>query len=123
MVPVTSKIVKLWKVYEDKVSRHGSCDTIIIGKLLGRDCAFLIQNMFPVTKKYIKEECIQASTKTPVTIPGPLANEIIAKQKKILALVKAGVTGLVFPNIINLEKKLKEELNASIECANQQSQI
>ena len=29
------------------------CDTIIIGKYKNREQAFLLQNMFPVTEKYI----------------------------------------------------------------------
>lgn len=69
--------------------------------------------MFPVTEQYIQEECIQTSNKRPVSISEPLANEIIAKQKKTLALIKAGISGLVFTNIISLDSRPRESLDAS----------
>ena len=112
MVPVTSKVAKFKKIYDQKVKEHKKCDTIVLGKLLGRDCAFLIQNMFPITEKYIKEEYVQRSNNVPVTISKPLANETIAKQKKVLALVKAGIHGLVFTDVIVLEEKLGNGLKA-----------
>jgi hypothetical protein len=84
MVPVTSKVAKFKKLYESKVEKQGKCDTIVLGKLLGRNCAFLIQNMFPITETYIKEEYIQKSNNVPVTISAPLASQIKAKQKKVL---------------------------------------
>lgn len=64
--------------------------------------------MFPITERYVRDEHIQSSNNAPVRIPEPLAAEIIAKQKKVLALAKAGVSGLVFPDILSLEKRLKE---------------
>ena len=48
----------------------------------------------------------------------PLANEIIIKQKKVLSLVRAGYTNLVFPNVLSIEQKLKEEIsNNNVEIA------
>ena len=83
MIPVTSKATKFKEILNKKIKRYGICDTIVIGKLLGRECAFLIQNMFPITKYYIEKEYIQASNNVPVAIEDPLANEIIIKQKKV----------------------------------------
>ena len=88
LIPVTSKIEKFQNIYNAKKSIYGSCDSIVIAKLLGRDCAFLIQNMFPISEGYIKEEYIQKSTGLSVSISETLANEITIKFKKVLALVK-----------------------------------
>ena len=118
MIPVTSKATKFKEILNKKIKRYGICDTIVIGKLLGRECAFLIQNMFPITKYYIEKEYIQASNNVPVAIEDPLANEIIIKQKKVLSLVRAGYTNLVFPNVLSIEQKLKEEIsNNNVEIA------
>ena len=70
----------------------------------GRKSAFLIQNMFPTTMEYIKEEYIKQNKK--VNINDDLKNEINKKANRVLELVKAGNKHLVFPDIINIEKIL-----------------
>ena len=79
-------------------------DTIVFGYIYGRKSAFLIQNMFPTTMEYIKEEYIKQNKK--VTINDDLKNEINKKANRVLELVKAGNKHLVFPDIINIEKIL-----------------
>jgi len=108
MIPVSSKTEKFEKIYKRKVDKYGYCNTIVLGKLLGRDCAFLIQNMFPITEKFIESQYIQKSNNVPVRIENNIASEIIIKFKNVLALTRKGAKGLVFPNIIEIENKLKE---------------
>lgn len=110
MIPVTSRYTKFENLYNKKVTEHGSCDTIVLGNLLGRDCAFLIQNMFPITQKYIEGEYIQSSNGVPVMVAEPVSHDLIEKVKKVLALVRQGNDKVVFPNILEIEKKLKENL-------------
>ena len=53
-VPLSSRVEKYKRVYIQKMERFGRCDTIEIGKCGGKDAAFLIQNMFPITTEYIE---------------------------------------------------------------------
>ena len=108
IIPITSKIDKFKKIYSQKVQKHGYCNTIVINKFLGKDCAFLIQNMFPITEDFIMEKYEHGKNKSPVTIDDNLANEIIQKFNEVLFLVKSGKKGLVFPDVLNIEKKLLE---------------
>ena len=52
LIPFSSQIEKYKKIYNDKMKRHGKCDTIVFCKVLGHEKAFLIQNMCPVTNDY-----------------------------------------------------------------------
>lgn len=52
-IPMSSKVCKFKKIIEKKVQNTGRCDTIVIGNYRNRDTAFLLQNMFPITEKYI----------------------------------------------------------------------
>ena len=56
MIPFSSQIGKFRGYYNFKIQRYGKCDTIAFGEVLGYEKAFLIQNMCPVTEKYIKNE-------------------------------------------------------------------
>lgn len=60
--------------------------------------------MFPVTKKYIKEEYIKQNKQ--VTVNDDLKRELHTKANRVLELVKVGNKNLVFPDIINIEKYL-----------------
>ena len=50
MIPVSSKIEKYRKQYEHSIQKYGVCDNISFGYILGNLCAFLPQNLFPVTE-------------------------------------------------------------------------
>lgn len=59
-IPISSQIEKYEKVAENKIAKQREkgyktpkCNTIRFGEVLGQKRAFLIQNMFPVTPKYI----------------------------------------------------------------------
>ena len=101
-IPVSSKLEKYQAIYDKKLARYKRVDTIVFGYIYGRKSAFLIQNMFPTTMEYIKEEYIKQNKK--VTINDDLKNEINKKANRVLELVKAGNKHLVFPDIINIEK-------------------
>lgn len=105
MIPVSSQITKYQAIYQSKVSKHGICDTIVFGNLLGQQSAFLIQNICPVTQKYINNEYLDKNN-TPVRIPQPLEKVLQSKAKKVIALVRRGIHGLVFTDILGIEKAL-----------------
>jgi hypothetical protein len=108
MIPISSQTDKYRKIYNKKIQKYNRCDTIVFGEVLGREKAFLIQNMCPVTEEYVKNEYIDSNTNIPVRIDGVLEKKIILKAKKILALQRNGAK-LIFPDVISIENKLKEK--------------
>ena len=87
--------------------QHGFCDTIVFGEVLGSEKAFLIQNMCPVTEKYISNEYLD-SMNVPVRVNGVFEKELVRKAKKILLLQRRGVN-IIFPDVLNIERFLTEK--------------
>ena len=52
-IPISSKVDKYKKIITKKIKKFGSCESIIIGKILKNNSAILIQNIFPTLEKYI----------------------------------------------------------------------
>lgn len=106
MIPVTSKVEKFKMIYKKKTMNGKRCDTICFAKVLGKERAFLIQNMFPVIEKYIEGEYKQYSTGNPVMISDFDSTNILVKFKTVLSLVKQGMTYLVFPDVLSIANAL-----------------
>ena len=53
LVPISSRYEKYQKIAQSKIEKYGRCNTIRFGTVLGRNAAFLIQNMCPVTEFYL----------------------------------------------------------------------
>jgi len=71
-VPISSKIEKYRQIYDHKLARQRErgnkapkCNTIRFGEVMGIEKAFLIQNMFPVIEKYIRDIYVNNSTQQP----------------------------------------------------------
>ncbi len=105
MIPFSSQITKYRQYYNKKVQKYNRCDTIAFGKVLGREKAFLIQNMCPVTQKYIKNEYLDSVTNIPVRIDGVFEKELLEKAKKVLAFQRRGIR-LIFPDVLSIEEQL-----------------
>lgn len=106
LIPFSSRVEKYRAIYQTKLQRYGKCDTIIFGKVLGHEKAFLLQNMCPVTETYISGEYIDARTSLPVRVDAALEAELSKRARKLLALQRKGIR-LVFPDIIEIEKRLR----------------
>ena len=115
-IPVSKKIEKYQEIYKNKIQKQiklgkkPSIDTIVFGDVANTYSAFLIQNMFPVTKEYIESQYIK--NKVPIRLSNKLQMEIIYKANKVLNLYNHGMKNIVFPNInkileqlIKIEKK------------------
>lgn len=111
MVPFSSQVSKFKKIYNKKIQKYKKCDTIVFGKVLGYEKAFLIQNMCPIIQKYIKNEYLDSLSKLPVRIDGRLEYELRSKATKVLALHRAGIK-LIFPNVLKIESDLLQQLNS-----------
>ncbi|MCL2004100.1 MAG: hypothetical protein FWG72_08890 [Oscillospiraceae bacterium] len=116
-IPVSSKVDKYMRIYNHKLAKQREkgihkpkCSTIRFGDVMGARKAFLIQNMFPVTKKYIGEIYINRLTQEAVRIPQNMERDIIFHADEILRLVKSGNKHLVFSDIIKTYNDLNTEL-------------
>ena len=113
LIPIRSKVTKYKAIYDRKVQKQienkkfPKVDTLVLGKVNNENRVFLIQNMFPVIEEFISDTYI--TNNAPVRIGYELQKEIEAKANKVLALVKRGNRGLVFPNIMKIKKIMIEE--------------
>ena len=105
MIPISSQVEKYRGYYNQKLRKFGRCDTIVFGKVLGREKAFLIQNICPIIPEYIKNEYIDRVANVPVRVALSLEKELIEKAKKVIALHRNGIK-LIFPDILEIEEEL-----------------
>ena len=121
-IPVSSKVEKFEKIADKKVAQQKArgkkgaiCNTICFGTVLGEKRAFLIQNMFPITSKYIKNKYIDRNTNNAVTIPQKEQRIIYNNARDVLGKVFHGWKNLVFSDVIEAREKLLEEIALQIE--------
>ena len=105
MIPFSHDVQKYRVHYNKKMQRFGKCDTIDFGYVLGHEKAFLIQNMCPVTTKYIKNKYIDRQSTLPVRVDGAFEKNLIAKARMVLALQRQGKK-LIFPDVLKIEAEL-----------------
>lgn len=108
LVPVSSKYEKYRAIYDKKVEKYGRCNTIVFGKLLNNEAAFLIQNICPVTHKYIREVYVDKNN-NPVQIDNRTVREVVKNAQEVIAKVNRGAV-IVFPNIKTIYRELAAEL-------------
>lgn len=109
-IPISTKVDKYIKVYNNKMMRQIEkkrkifVDTIAFGYIANNYNAFLTQNMFPVTNKFIEKQYIKNKVK--IRISHELQVEIREKAIKVLKLYKHGMKNIIFPDIDSILKKL-----------------
>lgn len=106
-VPMSSKVEKYKKIIQNKMKKYKKCDTIVIGNYRGREHAFLIQNMFPITEKYIDH--IDTIEGKALKVPSETRRDIERKVEKVILLKEKGIN-LIFPNVDKITEKLLKEL-------------
>lgn len=105
-IPFSSQTTKYHAIANKKIQQYGKCDTILFGYVLGHEKAFLIQNMFPATDRYVLNQYIDSYTNNPVRLDGAFETKLIQSAKKVLALVRQG-RKLIFADVLKIESKLK----------------
>ncbi len=109
-IPVSTKIEKYQKIYNKKIQKQiilgkrPSIDTIVFGDVANTYSAFLIQNMFPVTKEYVKSQ--YTKNKVAIRLSNKLQTEIIYKANKVLNLYMHGMKNIIFPDIDRILEQL-----------------
>lgn len=112
MIPLSSQVDKYKRIMETKEKAGKPCDIIHIVKLDdSRESAFLIQDMFPITMKYIEREYTIAGNHLILTSEHT-AKEIEQKAKKIMGMLKRGVKFTpTQPNVMAILERLQRENN------------
>ena len=82
LIPISSKVDKYKSEYQKSITKYGMCDNISFGYVLGDECAFLPQNLFPITENYINNVYIDKNTSLPITIDADLMAELNKKARK-----------------------------------------
>ena len=106
-IPLSSKVEKYQKIIDNKLKKYGSCDTILIRKILGKDSVILLQNAFPTLEKYIDHAHLLDNGK-PAKVVESLKDEILQKFKYLLKLKSKGIN-LFFTDIDSIKEKMLEE--------------
>lgn len=107
IVPISSKYEKYRKVEQEKIKKYGRCNTIRFGTVLGRDTAFLIQNMCPATATYLtpymdKNHC-------PIRIDNRVAADVEKNARDVLAIARRGAK-VIFPDVFKIYAELIHQL-------------
>ena len=110
VIPISSQIKKYRAVYERKIKSGKQCDTIVFGDVLGNNKAFLIQNMCPITDKYILNQYLIENCA--VRISSDLEKQLKSKARKILSLQRKGIK-VIFPDVLKIEQQLLDSLKIS----------
>ena len=107
IVPISSKYEKFKLIEQKKIEKYGKCNTIRFGTVLGRNAAFLIQNMCPATEKYLTMYIDKNSI--PIQIDNRIAEDVTKNAREVLAIAKRGAK-VVFPDIFKIYKALEQQL-------------
>lgn len=102
-VPISSKVDKYKNIYENKRKTRKKVYNFVFGKVLGKEKAFLIQNIFPTRQEYI--ESVYKNKMQDVKITESLKREIIETSINVIKLAKKGIN-IPFYDIIEMKEVL-----------------
>lgn len=91
MIPLSSQIDKYKQIMKKKEKAGKPCDIIHIVRLDdSRESAFLIQDMFPISERYIDREYTIAGNHLMLTSEH-VVKEVEQKARKVMGMLKRGV--------------------------------
>ena len=102
-VPISSKVNKYRTIYENKKKTRKRVYNFVFGKVLGKEKAFLIQNIFPTTEEFIESK--YQNKMQDVEITETLKQEIIKKSLNVIKLAEKGIN-IPFYDIIETKNIL-----------------
>ena len=88
LVPISSRYEKYQKIAQAKIEKYGRCNTIRFGTVLGRNAAFLIQNMCPVTEPYLIAYINKNSE--PICLDDRIVADVTKNAREVLAIARRG---------------------------------
>ena len=102
-VPISSKVDKYKTIYENKKKKQKKVYNFVFGKVLGKEKAFLIQNIFPTTELYIESK--YQNKMQDVEITESLKREVIETAMNVIKLAQKGIN-IPFYDINEMKKIL-----------------
>ena len=115
MIPLSSRVEKYRALMEIRKAKHKPNDGLYICKLPSdKSSVFLIQDMFPITEKYIEREYTLNGNHLCLVKEVDIKN-IYAKAKKVKKLIERGVKITpTSPDILALKNKLLSKWSIDI---------
>lgn len=107
IVPISSRVEKFRQLEQDKIKKYGRCNTIRFGTVLGRETAFLIQNMCPATERYLTAYIDKNNQ--PIRIDDRVSADIEKNARIVLGMAKRGAK-VIFPDVFKIYCSLEEQL-------------
>lgn len=107
IVPISSRFEKYKRIEQEKIKKYGRCNTIRFGTVLGRDTAFLIQNMCPATEGYLTPYIDKNNR--PIRIDDRVAADVEKNARNVLAMAKRGAK-VIFPDVFSIYRGLEQQL-------------
>lgn len=106
VIPLSTKIEKYQRIIDQRLSKNQSCDILHIIELANKKECLLIQDMFPISERYIKREYTISGVHL-VMKDRKRIGEIDIKARKILALIRKGITFTATqPDVLFIEQQL-----------------
>jgi len=114
LIPTSSRYEKYQKIIDKRIKNGKPADFLYVAKLdNGVINAFLIGDMFPVTKEYIKREYKFNGNQLKITSEN-IGNQIEKQAKVVLGLLRKGYKfSPTQPDAIKIEQALLKKLNNS----------
>ena len=107
IIPISSRYEKFKRIEQEKIKKYGRCNTIRFGTVLGRNTAFLIQNMCPATEKYLTAYIDKNNQ--PIRIDNRVVTDVVKNARNVLAMAKRGEK-VIFPDVFKIYDSLNQQL-------------
>lgn len=110
MIPMSSRVDKYRFIVNKRESQKKPCDILHICKLdNGKENVFLIQDIFPISEKYIARPYTICNNHLRLTSEAQ-ARIVRAKATKVLGMIRRGIRfNPTQPNVLEIEKKLTSQ--------------
>lgn len=107
MIPLSSRVEKYKGIIQSKIDNHKPCDGLHVCTLpSGKENAFLIQDIFPVTDEYVDREYTIGSNHLILPYEDDVST-IDRKARKVIRLIKKGIKLTpTSPDVLKILKKL-----------------
>ena len=102
-VPISSKVEKYKKIYEEKSKKRTKIYNFVFGKVMGKEKVFLIQNIFPTIDKYIENK--YQNKMQDVVVTEILKREIIDIARRVIKFASRCIN-IPFYDIIEMKNIL-----------------